>query len=430
MKPASGGMPFIRLPELPPAPPSRPGPMRDVVTNGRGLQPGLMHSAVQGPFRHHDTLGLHANQHFPVHQPATPPRAQTVIQHATPAPKQHTALGASNIAEPPAHEIATPPRAGRPSAPVTPATTGSAKRGRKQATDKPAPAKGRKGRSSGPSKGARRAKHGLGSKSGEGNRRERGTSDDEIEELSQAQRDAAALKQPEVEAEEEAMDEVEDESDESDEDEDEDESDEDEDDEDEEEDGTEVADKGKKKRRRRPRGLSESQKRKATEYITSPEVWSKHRLGMKTIATHIASVILGHTVTPKQVINFWNTAWDKYKACRTRAEHTGGGDGDADRDDDAARGHNKRRFSKATLDKFERSDIYRRIDNVAHDDESVVRLHDINSGEPVKEIGDRNRDKLGDATDPDEDEPRKKRRLHKSKSPDEDLSFDHTKALG
>ena len=71
-----------------------------------------------------------------------------------------------------------------------------------------------------------------------------------------------------------------------------------------------------------------------------------------------------HAVTVKQVLNYWNSAWDKYKACRTCAEHTGGGDGDADREDESGSRKRKRGFSEKVLDVFENLRIYLLIDEV------------------------------------------------------------------
>lgn len=194
---------------------------------------------------------------------------------------------------------------------------------------------------------------GVGSKSGEANRRERGISDDEIAELSAAQREAASLKRKEVEVEEGEQDEEE--------------GDEVEEDEDEEDQGS-----GKH------RGLTDFQKRVIVEYITSPEVYKTRRVRMSTIATHVSGCIypffigadicveLVYTtfkkaVTVKQVTNFWNGVWDRYKACRTREEHTGGGDGDEGR---PGVGGRERKFSDKVLDKFERSHYYQLIDAV------------------------------------------------------------------
>lgn len=98
-------------------------------------------------------------------------------------------------------------------------------------------------------------------------------------------------------------------------------------------------------------------------------------------------------VTVKQVTGFWhNQAWAKYKACRERAEHTGGGDGDADidltRDSsdssldegsdanvkkvvDLEVGAKRKRgvktqwgYSNEVLDEFEQSKMFELIDNV------------------------------------------------------------------
>ncbi|EPS96863.1 hypothetical protein FOMPIDRAFT_1052978 [Fomitopsis schrenkii] len=234
---------------------------------------------------------------------------------------------------------------------------------------------------------------GVGSKSGEANRRERGISDDEIAELSAAQREAASLKRKEVEVEEGEQDEEE--------------GDEVEEDEDEEDQGS-----GKH------RGLTDFQKRVIVEYITSPEVYKTRRVRMSTIATHLVYTTFKKAVTVKQVTNFWNGVWDRYKACRTREEHTGGGDGDEGR---PGVGGRERKFSDKVLDKFERSHYYQLIDAVAHDDESVVRMHDVNSGEAIKNVGDDAEDTLEQS---DGSRPKKRQKRRSADDDDEDGS-DH-----
>ncbi|KAI0313719.1 hypothetical protein OF83DRAFT_1086153 [Amylostereum chailletii] len=99
-----------------------------------------------------------------------------------------------------------------------------------------------------------------------------------------------------------------------------------------------------------------------------------------------------------------NHTFEKYKACRVEEEHTGGGDGDADRVDREAASGRKRKnapavvnlkgkkkkaakerntFSSAILKKFRATKIYEMIDAVAHNDDDVVRLFDVNSGDPI-----------------------------------------------
>lgn len=91
-------------------------------------------------------------------------------------------------------------------------------------------------------------------------------------------------------------------------------------------------------------------------------------------------------VKPQQIRNYWvNQAWAKYKAVREMQEHTGGGDGDADRavdsgedtdeddnDEDEGEivvgGKRKRRkmtrfgYSMETLREFQQSKIFDMID--------------------------------------------------------------------
>lgn len=123
--------------------------------------------------------------------------------------------------------------------------------------------------------------------------------------------------------------------------------------------------------------------------------------------------------TAKQITNFWQTCWDKYKAVRKQQEHTGGGDGDESRDDAGSgsdtdneelsisgekrkrAGKPKNEFSSTVLDKFEQSKIFDMIDKVyvpvsfyficysclcsAQNDESVLRHRDFNSSNAVSD---------------------------------------------
>lgn len=88
----------------------------------------------------------------------------------------------------------------------------------------------------------------------------------------------------------------------------------------------------------------------------------------------------------KQILNFWQQCWDKYKAVRERQEHTGGGDGDESRDEadsgndedlevelgdgdkkrkrDGKEGKKKERYSAKVLGRFEQSNIFAMIDAV------------------------------------------------------------------
>lgn len=86
--------------------------------------------------------------------------------------------------------------------PATPAPAECTKRNRKATPAKAPTAAPSQTQHKASTKSKAPVRHGLGSRSGEGNHQEHGTSDDEIAELSVAQREAAALKRREAEADE------------------------------------------------------------------------------------------------------------------------------------------------------------------------------------------------------------------------------------
>ncbi|KAG2092537.1 uncharacterized protein F5147DRAFT_657689 [Suillus discolor] len=158
------------------------------------------------------------------------------------------------------------------------------------------------------------------------------------------------------------------------------------------------------------RGLTDEDKLTAVKYITSVEVWYKFRLNQGTVFTTLAHKTLGNCVTYAQVRNFWwNQAWEKYKQVKEMEEHTGGGDGDDDRIatelgneeeaevldfdtkdnttalDGTRRGKSasKAKFARHTLQAFKETEIFRLIDEVAWNDATVVRTHDINSSDSI-----------------------------------------------
>ncbi|KAG2112865.1 hypothetical protein DEU56DRAFT_762003 [Suillus clintonianus] len=215
---------------------------------------------------------------------------------------------------------------------------------------------------------------GTGSKSGEGNRRTSGNSDDEISKLAESQLGRAGLKlEPEGLG------------------------------------AAPVETPVKLEGATSGRAFSDEDKLKAVKYITSPEVWPTFKLTQTTTFTYIACVLLKGRVDHAQIRNFWhNQAWPKYKAVRERQEHTGGGDGDEDGEGDELDGEcgniveddvaldgtkrkrtSKKKVSKKVLDEFEASEIFRAIDAV----------HDINSSESISD-----------------DETPPKKRMHKSAS--------------
>ncbi|KAJ3885268.1 hypothetical protein GG344DRAFT_82912 [Lentinula edodes] len=82
-----------------------------------------------------------------------------------------------------------------------------------------------------------------------------------------------------------------------------------------------------------------------------------------------ASDIFKTKYTATQLSNAWKALWEKYKAVCECQEHTGGGDGDADRGEDdkskeqiARRG--KAKFSERVLNAFEGSKIFELLDKV------------------------------------------------------------------
>ncbi|KAI0039148.1 hypothetical protein FA95DRAFT_1612804 [Auriscalpium vulgare] len=227
-------------------------------------------------------------------------------------------------AEQPLPTPVVPSQAPHPPAPASPTSNAGEK------APLPTPAKT-------PANKKGRTNAGKGSKSGQGNRRDAGGSDDEILELTEAQMDAAALKVKEA-------------------------------------------------KKTEPKGLSNTDKLKAVECITSPERWPTFRVNQHRVFIHIASVVLSKRVTPTQIRNYWwNQAWEKYKAVRIMSQHTGGGDGDADRQIREGKAKVRNMFSQKVLDAFEASRIYEAINKVAKDDASVVRHDDFSSARAVSD---------------------------------------------
>ncbi|EPQ55479.1 hypothetical protein GLOTRDRAFT_93846 [Gloeophyllum trabeum ATCC 11539] len=168
---------------------------------------------------------------------------------------------------------------------------------------------------------------------------------------------------------------------------------------------------------------SESDTLTVVKYIVEPKRWEKFKAQQAHDFQTISQKILGGRKDVDQVRNLWHKVWDKYKTCRRREKHTGGGDGDVDDtgagsgeedgDDEEREGEEespvpaaevdaetgekpkelgdgqvegsagdggdkprtkkKARYSKAVLDRFEQSEVYRLIDEVAHNNTEVVR---------------------------------------------------------
>ncbi|KAH9919008.1 uncharacterized protein B0H18DRAFT_1122706 [Fomitopsis serialis] len=181
----------IRLPAPPIAAPYRPGPMRDVRTNGFA---GPRQDPVQAVQRE---AGHPAN---PVREdppgPLVPERAPMVPPATPAAARRATPKSASSSRGSTTSQQAQPKTPATPSKATESTKRGGKASGKRTASQTPASSKAKQ-----PAK-----RGGLGSKGGEGNRREHGTSDEEIAELSQAQREAAALKKGDAEADEDSTD--------------------------------------------------------------------------------------------------------------------------------------------------------------------------------------------------------------------------------
>ncbi|KAG1732434.1 uncharacterized protein EDB91DRAFT_1349084 [Suillus paluster] len=162
------------------------------------------------------------------------------------------------------------------------------------------------------------------------------------------------------------------------------------------------------------RGLTDDNKVKVVEYVTSPERWPSFKVNQAHYWNNISGNLLKGRVTSEQVRNFWHgQAWEKYKAVREREEHTGGGDGDEDGSDAECKplSAKKRKrgsgeFSAKVLDEFAKSKIYQLIDAVARNDESVIRHREYHSATPLS----------------DEDASPMKKRIKRSESYDGDTS--------
>lgn len=150
------------------------------------------------------------------------------------------------------------------------------------------------------------------------------------------------------------------------------------------------------------------------------------------VPSQTASDIFKGFYSPTQLMNAWKTIWDKYKAVRECQEHTGGGNGDADCDDEKRRKRatkrGKRKYSDKVLDAFEASEIFELLDKVyvpcgppillqtnalhprAHDDSSVVHGHNMNSTSRLSDSSDEEDEKL----------KKKKAKLMKHESSDDD----------
>ncbi|KAJ2927692.1 hypothetical protein H1R20_g9402, partial [Candolleomyces eurysporus] len=197
---------------------------------------------------------------------------------------------------------------------------------------------------------------GAGSKSGPANRRKAGNSDDEVAELTADQKKKASLKIP--------------------------------------------TSQDKVKEPESSKKLDDAQKLRIVRHVTSPEVWPSFKLKKQAVFNKLSSEFGLENADP--IKRCWDAVWDKYKHAKALTEHTGGGDGDADRipvitntdsesgsESDSAEqlepseGGKKRKrgktmvagikFSCELLESFMKTEIYNLINSVASSDTSVVR---------------------------------------------------------
>ncbi|RDX50635.1 hypothetical protein OH76DRAFT_1402244 [Lentinus brumalis] len=144
-------------------------------------------------------------------------------------------------------------------------------------------------------------------------------------------------------------------------------------------------------------GLDAREKEVAVEYLAAPERYASIRTKLGEYCITMSQVLFRGRATAEQIRNFWNNnAFKKYKAIRAQLTHTGGGDPDAARiDSDKSKSHERpgkrsdvtftptRVFSAAVLLSFYESKMYDTIDAVAWSDSAVERTSRYNSSDPV-----------------------------------------------
>ena len=114
-----------------------------------------------------------------------------------------------------------------------------------------------------------------------------------------------------------------------------------------------------------------------TPYEYEEDMWSRtcallaaYDVGDFYVHFQVADTLLKGKVTLKQLENYFNNnAWSKYKYANDLEEHTGGGDGDEDREiprEHAPRKSKARsgRPSTRTLNQFRRSKVYKLLHSV------------------------------------------------------------------
>ncbi|KZP09677.1 hypothetical protein FIBSPDRAFT_963726 [Athelia psychrophila] len=132
------------------------------------------------------------------------------------------------------------------------------------------------------------------------------------------------------------------------------------------------------------------------KHICSEKVWMDFKINQAKECLFISQNLLGNKRDLEQVHNCWNHVWSLYKVCRRREDHTGGGDrdaqtdneglGDDESDDEGGGGLPRKpskRISKRQMDAFEGTEFYNIIDWVAHDHAEVIRPRAFGSTNPI-----------------------------------------------
>ncbi|CAE6451597.1 unnamed protein product [Rhizoctonia solani] len=122
---------------------------------------------------------------------------------------------------------------------------------------------------------------------------------------------------------------------------------------------------------------------KAVQHIVLPKVWRNFKVRQTVVFKEVSEAILLGSKDWRQVANFWNSCWKKFKACRRRENHTGGGDGDElvidDMREDEPVESAQTQFSDTQLDRFEQREIYQCILKVAGNHPEVIKDEEFDS---------------------------------------------------
>ncbi|KAH9951558.1 hypothetical protein B0H21DRAFT_842192 [Amylocystis lapponica] len=139
----------------------------------------------------------------------------------------------------------------------------------------------------------------------------------------------------------------------------------------------------------------ESDRLKLISYVVDERNWASFQKNQAQMLSKAAMELFPNK-SYEQCRRQWSRNWELYKACRRREGHTGGKDGDecSDASDgDISEGHTKKciktedgkgkavvgQHSKETLDRFERSKLYKLINAVAHNHPEILRMFKIGS---------------------------------------------------